>query len=162
MGWFRSLKQLEDIGEIRNDVIRLKEMVANLQVEKRKLTAQVTLNEEIIRLKETISDLEINKSKIEEIHAREERELRHMVGLERERQKVELTNAKKETSLDVREEALAADKKRFSDEMKFQNDRFSKEVDYLKGILGEILSRLPTVTVDKKIGKSRYFGLGRR
>jgi hypothetical protein len=109
------------------------------------------LHAAVVALKKQISDLEIQKSQKQEEHDKQERELRHMIGLEKKRQEFEIQQAKSETSLKVREENLAADKERFANEMKFQNDRFTTEVKYLKDMIGEILGRLPTVTVDKRV-----------
>lgn len=103
-------------------------------------------------LKKEIVALEISKAKIVEANARDERELRHMIGLEKKRQEFEITQAKSEATLKVREDNLAADKARFEAEMKFQNERFTSEVGYLKELMAQILERLPTVTVDRKMG----------
>jgi hypothetical protein len=35
--------------------------------------------------------------------------------------------------------------------MSFQEDRFKKEVGYLKDLMEKVLERLPTVTVDRQI-----------
>lgn len=95
-------------------------------------------------LREQIETLKIEKSRKEEDHAKQERELRHMVGLERERQKFEVDAAKREAMLEVREENLDADKKRFEEQMKFHEKRFTEEVGYLKGMLTQVLDRLPS------------------
>jgi hypothetical protein len=65
----------------------------------RKLEPVGVLSEQVIKLKREISDLEIKKSKADETHAREERELRHMIGLEKKRQEFEIAQAKRETEL---------------------------------------------------------------
>jgi len=98
--------------------------------------------------------LRISKSRVTEEHEREKRELTHMIGLEKKRQEVELTQGKREATLTVREENLKADRERFEEQMNFTRERFEKEVGYLKDLMGEVLDRLPTVTVDKTI-KSR-------
>lgn len=76
--------------------------------------------------------------------AKREREIEHKVGLERERQKHELDAAKREALVGVREENLKADRDRFEAQMKFQEERFTKEVGYLKDTLAEVLKRLPS------------------
>ena len=111
------------------------------------------LTAEISSLKGQISDLEISKSRKQEEFDKQDRELRHMIGLEKKRQEFEIQSAKTETALKVREENLASDKKRFEDQMRFQTERFEKEVVYLKDMMNEILGRLPTVTVDVVRGK---------
>lgn len=113
------------------------------------------LTAETVALKTQISTLEIDKSKREEANARQERELRHMIGLERERQKVETTQAKKEAELGVREQNLTADRKRFDEQLTFNTQRFEKMEEYLKSMLGQVLERLPNVTAALKVGRGR-------
>ena len=105
---------------------------------------------QIETLKRQIADLEIAKSKIDEQHAREDRELRHMIGLEKKRQAVEIEQAKKDTELSVREGNLAAEQTRFEEQLKFNTERFSTMEKYLKDMLADILQRLPNVTMEIK------------
>ena len=106
------------------------------------------LTAEIIALKKKVTDLEIQRSQKQEEWDKGDRELRHMIGLEKKRQEFEIEQAKKETMVTVREENLAADKTRFSEEMKFQRERFEKEVSYLKDMMGDILARLPNINME--------------
>lgn len=108
---------------------------------------------EVILLKKQIASLEIDKSKKEEDFARQERELRHMVGLERKRQEVEMAQAKRDTELTVREGNLQAEKERFAEQLRFNTERFEKMETYLKDMMGDILQRLPNVTM--KISEKR-------
>lgn len=112
------------------------------------------LSEQVIRLKKELSDLEIKKSKMAEDHAREERELRHMIGLEKKRQEVEIAQAKRETELSVREGNLKADKERFEANLKFNTERFEKMETYMKEMMQSILLRLPNVNVELSRGAS--------
>lgn len=100
----------------------------------------------VLNLKKQINDLEIDKSKLKEQHEKEERELRHMIGLEKKRQEFEIEQSKRETTLKVQQENLAADKKRFEDQMKFHETRFTEEVGYLKDMIKNVLERLPNVS----------------
>lgn len=106
------------------------------------------LTAEIIALKKKVTDLEIQRSQKQEEWDRGDRELRHMIGLEKKRQEFEIEQARKETMVTLREENLAADKVRFSEEMKFQRERFEKEVGYLKEMMGSILERLPNISME--------------
>jgi len=115
---------------------------------------ELELSDKIVTLKNRIVELEIKESKITETHQKEERELKHMIGLEKKRQEFEIQQARKETAVGVREENLAADKKRFEDQMAFHNARFEEEVKYLKEIMGQILKRLPDVSAALNIGKA--------
>ena len=105
------------------------------------------LSAEVLTLKRQIAELEINKAKIEEEHATRDRELRHMIGLEKKRQEVEIAQAKKDTELTVREGNLAAEKTRFEEQLKFNTERFSTMEKYLKDMLTDILKRLPNVSM---------------
>lgn len=138
---------------VRDEFSEIKEQLASLRSEKRVVTQELALTEEVVRLKKEIVGLEIEKSKKTEDHEREARELRHMIGLEKKRQEFEVEQAKRETTVGVREENLAADKARFTEQMQFHEDRFKAEVGYLKDMIGQVLDRLPTVTVDKKVGR---------
>jgi len=107
-----------------------------------------TLLEEKERLKAQINELKNDKSVLEEKHQREERELRHMIGLEKKRQEFEIEQAKKQTALQVREENLVADRKRFEEHLKFNTERFEKLEAYLKDMISDILKRLPNVNLE--------------
>ncbi len=105
------------------------------------------LSAEVLSLKKQIAELTIAKSTIEETNAMKERELRHMIGLERKRQEVEMAQAKRETELTVREGNLVAEKARFEEQLKFNTARFEKMETYLKEMMGDILKRLPNVSM---------------
>lgn len=112
------------------------------------------LGTQVDTLKKQISDLEISKSKKEEEFAREKREVEHMVGLERKRSEFEKEAAKREATLSVREENLKAERQRFEDAMAFRDKRFTEEVNYLKGMIGQVLEAIPNVgTAPKKRGR---------
>lgn len=106
-------------------------------------------------LRTQVETLEIEKSKREEDFARREREIQHKIGLERERQKFETESAKREASLTIREENLDADRKRFEGQMEFHQERFTKEVGYLKEIIGQLAERLPTTELTGTVGAKR-------
>lgn len=120
------------------------------------------LSGDVLKLKEEVAALELAKARQREEFEKTERELKHMVGLEQKRQHVEreqaaveLEQATKAAKLEVREENLAADKKRFEEQLKFNTSRFEKMESYLKGMLDNILERLPTVTVDRQVKETR-------
>mgnify|MGYP001576758184 CR=1 FL=1 len=109
----------------------------------------------VLLLKKQITELEIEKGRMVEDHEKQKRELTHMIGLEKKRQEFEIDKAKSETSLKVREENLSADKKRFEEQMKFNNERFTSEVGYLKDMMGQILERVPNLTANLEVGRKR-------
>lgn len=123
-----------------------KELIERL----RKLEPITALSEEVLSLKREIANLEITKSKQKEDHDKQERELRHMIGLEKKRQEVEIAQAKRDTELTVREGNLAAEKKRFEESLKFNTERFENMETYLKDMMKNILERLPNVNMEIK------------
>lgn len=120
-----------------------------------KLRQMVDYGAEVLKLREEIETLKIEKGRKEEESARKEREIEHKVGLERKRQEFEVEAAKRDATLTVREENLAADRKRFEDQMAFHEKRFSEEVTYLKEMVGQVLERLPNVTVAGSLGRKK-------
>ncbi len=102
---------------------------------------------DVTQLREEIETLKIEKGRKEEEFAKKEREIEHKVGLERKRQEFEIEQAKRETTVAVREENLKADKDRFAEQLKFHEDRFATEVGYLKDMMGQLMERLPTAEI---------------
>lgn len=133
----------------------LKRSLAKLEGERDAAREEIGLADQVVTLKKTLTDLEIKHDRVKEQHEREKREVEHMVGLEKKRQTFEVDSAKRDAVLSVREENLTADKDRFAEQMKFQDDRFKSEVKYLKDLMGQILERLPTINVEKTIGAKR-------
>lgn len=109
------------------------------------------LSAKVKQLREQVENLEIEKGRKEEEFARKQREVEHKVGLERKRQEFEVESAKREAKLTVREENLAADRERFEGQMAFHDKRFTEEVGYLKGLMEQLMARLPDVTVSGEI-----------
>ena len=105
------------------------------------------LSAKVKELRTQVEGLEIAKARKEEEFARREREIEHKVGLERKRQEHELAAAQREAILKVREENLAADRKRFEDQMAFHEKRFTEEVGYLKDMIGTLAERLPNINL---------------
>lgn len=105
------------------------------------------------KLRKEVETLETEKARRTEEFATREREIEHKVGLERKRQEFELGAAKREATLAVREENLAADRKRFEDQMSFHEKRFTEEVTYLKEMMGQVMERLPNVNVEAMLDR---------
>lgn len=108
---------------------------------------------EILTLKREISDLTIQKSQKEEEFTRRERDLQHMIGLEKKRQEVELTQAKRDATLTVREEALKSEKEEFKRQLEFNSTRFKEHETFIDKTLQAILERLPSINVSVKKGR---------
>lgn len=133
---------------VKTELAELKVQVSALRREKEALKKVDTLESERNALKSEIVDLKIDKARIVEDQQKREREIEHKVGLQKKRQEQELELGLKGARLEVRQANLESEKSAFANQMKFQQTRFESEVGYLKDILGEILDRLPTVTVD--------------
>lgn len=104
----------------------------------------IALAGDLVKLREELETLKIEKTRKEEEFKTREREIEHKVGLERKRQEFEREQAKREASVSIREENLKADRKRFEEQLQFHESRFTAEVGYLKDILGRVLKRLPS------------------
>lgn len=113
------------------------------------------LSQRVKELREKAEKLEIEKDRKQEEFDRREREVEHKVGLDRKRQEFEVASAKREAVLAVREENLAADRKRFEEQIGFHEERFTQEVGYLKELMTEIMKRLPEVSMSGEIKRAR-------
>lgn len=137
--------------KLAEDIEGLTREVASLRGDRKALTEVNTLEEKVISLKKQVTELEIVKDKKQEEFDRRDRELTHMMGLEKKRQEVETKQAGEAARLSVREENLKGERTQFDKQMKFREERFDGEVAYLKGLMEKILDRLPSVTVDRQI-----------
>lgn len=126
--------------------------MARVQDELKGIKSVTDLAAKVKELRASLETLQIEKARKEEEYARKEREIEHKVGLERQRQEQELANAKREAIVSVREENLKADRDRFEAQMKFQEERFSTEVGYLKDVISDLAQRLPTANLTGTIG----------
>ncbi len=134
-------------GKVTDALANLqKDIVARVEHDLLGIKNVVDLSAKVKSLREEKEKLEIEKAQREEAFARKEREIEHKIGLERKRQEFELASGKREATLSVREENLAADRKRFEEQMAFHEKRFTEEVSYLKQIIGDIAERLPTAS----------------
>lgn len=115
----------------------------------------LAMSGQIVRLREELETLRIDKGRKDEETARREREVEHKVGLERKRQAFEVEQAKRETTVTVREENLKADRTRFEEQLKFHETRFTAEVGYLKDMLADVMKRLPSAEIVAQIGGER-------
>jgi len=132
----------------------IRRMFGEVQGTLDKLSGVIDLGKEIMGLRTELETLKIEKVRREEEYARREREIEHKVGLERKRQEQEVALAIREAKVTAKEEAVTADRKRFEEQMKFHEQRFSEEVKYLKEMVGNVLERLPTATILGTVKKS--------
>lgn len=102
--------------------------------------------------RKALAELQIQQARKEEEWARREREIEHKIGLERKRQEFEIEQSKREATVKVQQENLAADKDRFKSEMDFQRTHLQGEVKGLREMVSEMLKRLPSAEIIARIG----------
>lgn len=119
--------------------------LADIRGQLKAAKSTLSLADEYAASKKKLTDLEIELDRVKESHARETREIEHMVGLEKKRQTFEIDSAKRDAILTVREENLTADRDRFESQMAFMQKRMEGELERLNGLTSEILERLPKV-----------------
>lgn len=137
--------------EIIERIETLSKAVAKLRGERDATKESLKLSDDIVELKKRLTNTQIEYDREKEKHEREKREVEHMVGLERKRQEFEVTSAKRDVQLTVREENLKEDRRRFEEEMDYTRKRFGEEIGRLDGLMKDILKRLPEVKVEKSI-----------
>jgi hypothetical protein len=137
-------KQDPDSAKILAELQTLKRDVAKLRGEKEALDEARKTENNIITLKKELTTLQIERDREKEKHDREKREVEHMVGLQRKRGDFETKAAAREARLDVREENLEADKKRFDEHVTFIEERFAEELKQQRKLMERFLERMPT------------------
>lgn len=142
------------IQALTDEIKTLSKRVADLKGERDSVTEELGLSAKLIALEKEKTSKEIELDRVKEDHAREKRDIEHMVGLHKDRVKQEIELAKRDSTLSVREENLKADRDRFDDQMKFMQKRMETELERLNKLTSEILTRLPTVKVDRKISET--------
>ena len=131
--------------QLLDELAELKTAVTELKGERAATSKIRDMEREYAETKRQLTDLQIEFDKEKEKHAREKREVEHLVGLERKRSEFEREAAVTEARVAVREENLTAEQQRFEDQMKFITTRFEKEIEQSKELMMEILTRLPKV-----------------
>lgn len=137
--------------QLLDELAELKTAVTELRGERAATSKIRDMEREYADTKRQLTDLQIEFDKEKEKHAREKREVEHLVGLERKRSEFEREAAVTEAKVAVREENLSAEQKRFEDQMKFITTRFEKEIEQSKELMMEILTRLPKVEALMKL-----------
>jgi len=125
--------------------------VTELKGEREGTREELRVTRDYVSLKKQLTDLEIQYDREQEKHEREKRDIEHMVGLEKKRQEFELESARRDVTLSLREENLAAERQRFEEHTEFIVNRFEKEAGRREELMKELLARLPTVRVDRHI-----------
>lgn len=124
---------------------RLADELAALKGEVKALRAERDSTAALSKVRDEVASLKREKAGLVEENDRKIRETEHKVGLLKTQQDHEISNARRETKLEVREENLKADKDRFKAEMDFQRVHLQREVDRIESILGQVLERLPKI-----------------
>lgn len=106
----------------------------------------------VLQLRKELEQLKLEKERIEEGHTRKEREIEHKVGLHNIKVEQEIKLAKREAKIQAEEEHLAQKEETFDERMEFFKDQLDSQVDYLKGMMKDILKRLPSAEILASIG----------
>ncbi len=127
--------------------------LTNVETELSSIKSMSDLSAKVKGLREELESLQTSTARKQEEFDRRERDVEHKIGLERKRQEFELAASKREAIVTLREENLAADRKRFAEQMAFHDQRFTSEVSYLKDMLGDIVKRLPSAEIYADLSK---------
>jgi hypothetical protein len=127
---------------------RLADELAGLRAEIKALREERDDTERLTKLRADVERLKLEKDRLSEDNARRIRETEHKVGLLKTQQDHDVDHARRMAKLEVREENLSADRKRFEGEMKFQREHMQREVDRFDGIAKALMERLPTIEVE--------------
>lgn len=139
---------------LTTEIRALKLQIADLEAKIESLTKQSDNLAERNRLKGEVEDLKLEKARLVEENDRRIRETEHKVGLLKTKQDHDVEHARRMAQLEVREQNLDADRKRFEGEMKFQREHFEREATGIRDILGEVLKRLPDVTATLNVERT--------
>ena len=152
-----SAEDRKEMDDLTAEVRALKVELRKARQERDDAVALRKAEDELSTIKKEVERQLIKQDRLKEDHERERREIEHKVGLEKKRQEMELKLAKREAIVEVQEQNLDADRKRFEDQMKFTTDRFEAEAQSMHSLMQAILKRLPTVTehIDMSIANGK-------
>ena len=118
-----------------------------------KIRASFSLEAKIATLKEELETVRIEKGRKDEEFARKEREIEHKVGLERKRQEFEITQAKREATVEIKEKNLENERALFEKQMEYYEAQSEKRLQSLEGIIKPLLKALPTAEIIARLDK---------
>ena len=153
-----ALGDAESAINLANDVESLKKRLVDTEIQASKVQeAQEREAREVAEanakaVRETEETTARAKRKAQEDFDRKELDINHKVGLEKMRQEEqariaaeEVELAKREAALEAREETLADSIERVEKERDFQTKFFAEKDAEMKGIMSQIMDRLPKV-----------------
>jgi len=153
--WFfrKDTNQIVEMADLISKQVQ--ERISAKMVDEFSALAEVEqATEKVVDLTKQIAILKAEKDNITEGFARKEREVEHKVGLLR--QEIEVGEAQKEAQyglrvqeakLAAREEGLKSREVAFTERMDFMTKRFTDEVGYLKGMVAQVLERIPDAAI---------------
>lgn len=128
----------DEVAELRGEITRL--------IEERNARKDAdTLEAEIAELKQLKQDAELALQEVETKHERETREIEHKLGLHRQQVEFEREKAVEEARLAVQKENLNDATERLKEQAEFQKAAMEREMDGIREMNRQILSRLPDV-----------------
>lgn len=153
-------KKPDHTVEILEEIRTLSTEVAKLKGEKEATADLKELDEQYADAKRELTDLQITLDRVKEDHEREKREIEHKVGLQRKTQTFELDAAKREATVQIREENLQAMEQRFEEHVAFIEKRFEQQFKAMNKLTEKILDRMPETKQLISIGPGNGNGNG--
>lgn len=158
-----------NVGSLLEQIETTSRKLAEVQGQLEARKEELDLSEQVETLKQERDDLTRQINTAREDHERQNRETEHKLGLHRQQVESERTIMKAEAEaeslraveaakLAVREENLTAERERFEKEIEFRTQRFEEEAKTLRDLTGQILSRLPTVNVERSYVTTEHVG----
>jgi len=154
MKWFGTKAfnaRLEDSVRVTVEAV-LNRVLSDTQTTLGKIRSSFDVEAQIAKLREALETLKIEKDRKDEDFARKEREIEHKVGLEQKRQEFEISQAKREATVTIREENLKAERERFEAQMKFYEEQAEKRAKALEEIIKPLLKALPSAEIIATVG----------
>lgn len=140
--------------ELRRVIVQLaNEWALSLDQKLESIKSVIDLSNKVKTLRDEIEMLTIEKSRKQEEFDKKNREIDHKLGLAQARQTQELELAKREAKLEVNEANLKTEREAFGKQMEFNTNRFTAECKYLKEIISNLAKQLPTMHIERKIGR---------
>lgn len=144
----------EETSAVRTQYEQLTRKFAKVEVQLAALREERDSTREVSNLKREITKLTIDRDRIKEDGDRQVREAEHQAGLLLTGQEQETANVRRETMLEVREGNLAAERKRFEENMKFRDDQVRGEMSRLQEMTQSLLDLVPKISVELEGGVS--------
>lgn len=144
----------DQIEHLQGVIVDLNGEIRGLRAERGDYATRDQLQKEIEQLRKDKVTAEIEQDRLKENHEREKREVEHKVGLQQQTVDFQIDKARREVELEVRENNLAEDRRRFEENLAFNTERLENHMADFKELNVALLERLPKVNVEMNSGGS--------